>query len=395
MLSCYSIAVLRQCSRHLTVTIKSLEASLTIPRIGQCSKFASNIVAQKKEFDYSLGVRLQAVETKSTESDSRADQRIVENDEYDQEIIDIDLAMEKLKKDRPGPLDPCDSDLSHIVPDFPASFNFAAYANESPMIQKLAQLGVNFAKIEKRKGLMKFLLPLDFEKDMKYHITFLTDCGVPTDYLGEFITKNPLIFKEQLDDLYTRIRYLSAHNFKPDMITRIVMKNPYWVMFSTKRIDTRLGYFQETFGLSGNEVRNLATRLPKLITYNMNHIHVNTFAVKEEMGFDNRQTKILICNYPGIWTKNRSFVVQVFDYVHNTMKLSHDAITQQPLILTCRLHRIKQRHMFLEKLNRAQYDPEKPLYVPLQGLVLKSDSDFSMEFAKVPVETFNKFLKTL
>ncbi|XP_046428381.1 transcription termination factor 3, mitochondrial [Neodiprion fabricii] len=395
MFSCHSIAVLRRCGRHLTLNMKTLEVSLTIPTISQCSKFATDIVDQKKVIDYSLVNQLQASEAKSTDSVPKLDHRTVANYEYDDEILDVDLLMEKLKRDRPGPLDPCDSDLSHLGPYLPATFNFAAYANKSPMIQKLAELGVNFAKIEKRNGLMKFLLPLDFEKDMKYHIRFLNDCGVPADYLGEFLTKNPLIFKEHLDDLYTRIRYLSAHNFTPDMITRIVMKNPYWVMFSTKRIDARLGHFQKTFNLSGKEIRKLATRLPKLITYNMNHVNGNTFAVKEEMGFEDYQTKILLLNHPSIWTKNRSFVVEVFDYVHNIMKLSHDAITQQPLILTCRLHRIKQRHMFLKKLDRAQYDPEKPLYVPLRSIVLDSDSDFCMEFAKMPVETFNRFLKSL
>lgn len=43
---------------------------------------------------------------------------------------------------------------------------------------------------------------------------------------------------------------------------------------STEKIDQRLGHFQKTFKLTGNEVRNLAVKRPRLITYHMAHIQV-------------------------------------------------------------------------------------------------------------------------
>jgi len=43
---------------------------------------------------------------------------------------------------------------------------------------------------------------------------------------------------------------------------------------STEKIDQRLGHFQKTFKLTGNEVRNLAVKRPRLITYHMSHIQV-------------------------------------------------------------------------------------------------------------------------
>lgn len=343
------------------------------------------------------------------------------NSEDDFESID---KLIDVKEKRPGPLDTCTEDLSHIGNTFSPSFNFAAYADKSETIRKLFELGVDFSKIEKRKGLAKFLMPLDFERDMKLHIRFLNDCGVPPEQLGEFLTKNPLIFKEDLDDLHTRIRYLGAHKFSPAMIMRIVTKNPYWVMFSTKRIDTRLGHFQREFQLSGKEIRMLATKQPRLITSRMSDVVANTFAVREEMGFDKLETKQILLKKPRIWMKSeyeidfdsvfkipnfqisliydlqihfsgRSHVVECFDYAHNIMKLPHSLISEQPEILTCRLHRLKQRHMFLETQGRAQYDPKKPMYVSLKTLVSNSDAEFSIDIAKAPVETYNMFLKTL
>lgn len=60
---------------------------------------------------------------------------------------------------------------------------------------------------------------------------FLHDLGVPSDELGHFITINPWIFKEDLDDLQVRVNYLQSKKFSSDMITRIVRKNPRWLVF--------------------------------------------------------------------------------------------------------------------------------------------------------------------
>lgn len=60
---------------------------------------------------------------------------------------------------------------------------------------------------------------------------FLHDLGVPSDELGSFITKSPWIFKEDLGDLQVRVNYLQSKKFSADMITRIVRKNPRWLLF--------------------------------------------------------------------------------------------------------------------------------------------------------------------
>ena len=90
---------------------------------------------------------------------------------------------------------------SHIAPYVEPTFNFASYANKSETLQKLVQLGVELNKLEKRKGIPQYLLRLDFERDMKRHITFLADMNLPTESFGKFITKNPFIFKESISDL--------------------------------------------------------------------------------------------------------------------------------------------------------------------------------------------------
>ncbi|XP_050080729.1 transcription termination factor 3, mitochondrial [Anopheles maculipalpis] len=293
-------------------------------------------------------------------------------------------------------LDPVPDPTSlEIFPNTKPAFNFAAYVNKSDTLQQLVSLGVELHRLEKRKGIPQFVLGLDFERDMKAHIRFLSDVGVPAETLGEFLTKNPLIFKEDLGDLETRTNYLESKRFLPEEIARIVTNNPFWLMLNTKRIDRRLGYFQKTFHLAGSEVRTLATKQPRLITYNLEHVRKNTFTVQEVMGFEKEEVKQLLLSKPRIWMIKTEALQYRFEYIHRRMKLSHAEILQTPDLLLTRDVRIKQRHGFLKFLGKVQYDPKKELYIPLKSLAVGTDEMFVTEVAKSNMECYNRFLKTL
>lgn len=77
------------------------------------------------------------------------------------------------------------------------------------------------------------------------------------------------------------------------------------------------------------------------------------------------------------------------------MEISHEQILQQPIILTFRLHIIKQRHEFLKSLGKTQFDPKLPGYISLDALSTGTDVEFCKNVAKTSIEVFNTFLKTL
>lgn len=77
------------------------------------------------------------------------------------------------------------------------------------------------------------------------------------------------------------------------------------------------------------------------------------------------------------------------------MNIPHDRIVQESTVLHCREIRLKQRHLFLTKLGRAQYDPKKPNYISLKSLVTGTDAFFCTDVAKSSVKAFNIFLKSL
>lgn len=77
------------------------------------------------------------------------------------------------------------------------------------------------------------------------------------------------------------------------------------------------------------------------------------------------------------------------------MSIEPKQIIQDPGILLCRFNRLRQRHRFLQKLGRDQFNPLKPNYVSLNSLVHASDSEFSTDIAKSSIQIFNMFLKSI
>ncbi|XP_046685781.1 transcription termination factor 3, mitochondrial-like [Homalodisca vitripennis] len=230
---------------------------------------------------------------------------------------------------------------------------------------------------------------------MKLHLRFLHDIGLPAEEFGKFITKNPFIFKQQLDDLQVRVNYLEAKKFTTDAITRIVTANPVWLNFSTIEIDKRLGFFQRTFILSGDEVRQLVVLRPRIITYDLGRITVSLYAVKGDMGFNEEEAKALLLKKPKLYDISTKALKERFDYVHNIMEISHEQILQQPSVLLFRNFIVKQRHEFLKTLGKAQYDPKLPGYISLDTLIQgSSDVDFCTNVAKISIDVFNAYLKT-
>jgi len=141
----------------------------------------------------------------------------------------------------------------HITPALPSrSFNLAPYVNESETLRCLVDLGVDLSKVEKNPDVAGYILKMDLQKDVKPYLLFLRTVGIPDDQLGQFITKNPGIFQQDLDHLQVRINYLASKKFSIDAVSRIITKAPDVLSMTTKDLDKQLGYYQKEFKLTGN-----------------------------------------------------------------------------------------------------------------------------------------------
>lgn len=171
--------------------------------------------------------------------------------------------------------DHCDPEyIESLKPSPPPTFNLAAYANTSLILEQMIKLGVDLFNIEKSRNKAEYILSLDFDRDIKDHLIFLHDHGVESCDFGHFITINPYIFKEVIENLRIRIKYLELKKFSKESITRIIVHNPKHLSYSIKEVDAKLGSLQREFDLFGHQIRTILTKLPTIL-----NLHKMEYAV--------------------------------------------------------------------------------------------------------------------
>ncbi|XP_010902317.1 transcription termination factor 3, mitochondrial isoform X1 [Esox lucius] len=277
----------------------------------------------------------------------------------------------------------------------PVSITLKDYVDQSETLRSLVLLGVQLWKLEQRPNVGSMLLKLDFQTDVVPRLTFLRQLGVEDSRLGYLISHNPFILTESLENLQARVAYLRSKKFSAESVASMVSRAPYLLNFSVKRIDNRLGFFQQQLGLSAHKTRDVVARLPRLLCGSLEPVKENLKVCKLEMGFRENELQHIVTVIPKVLTANKRKLTQIFDYIHNTMNIPHNLIVKFPQVLNAKYLRIKERHLFLQYLEKAQYDPAKPNYISLEKLVALPDEAFCTEVASATLEDFELFQKTM
>ncbi|XP_071356542.1 transcription termination factor 3, mitochondrial [Trachinotus anak] len=277
----------------------------------------------------------------------------------------------------------------------PASTSLRHYVDKSETLSKLVQLGVNLWKLEQRPNVGSMLLKLDFNTDVAPRLLFLKEIGVEDARFGYIITHNPFILTESLESLQIRVNYLKSKKFSSETVASMVSRAPYLLNFSVKRLDNRLGFYQQQLNLSASNTRNIVARLPRLLCGSLEPVKENLKVCEIEFGFKQNEIQHIVIAIPKVLTANKRKLTQIFDFLHNTMKVPHHLITKFPQVLNTKYLRIKERHLFLEYLGKAQYDPNLPNYISLDRLASLPDENFCTELAMATLEDFYLFQKTL
>ncbi|KAJ0055021.1 hypothetical protein NL108_008755, partial [Boleophthalmus pectinirostris] len=254
---------------------------------------------------------------------------------------------------------------------------------------------VNLWKLEQRPNVGSMLLRLDYDRDVASKLLFLKDIGVEDSRLGYIISHNPFILTQNFENLETRVNYLKSKKFSLETIASMVSRAPYLLSFSVKRLDNRMGFYQQQLNLSVVNTRNIVSRLPRLLCGSLEPVKENLKVCEIELGFKKNEIQHIVLAVPKVLTANKKKLIQIFDLLHNTMKVPHHLIVKFPQVLNTKYLRVKERHLFLEYLGKAQYDPAQPNYIALDNLVSLPDETFCSELVSVKLEDFYLFQKTL
>ena len=86
---------------------------------------------------------------------------------------------------------------------------------------------------------------------------------------------------------------------------------------------------------------------------------------------------------------------EIFDILHHKMDIPHSLMVVWPKVFDSSPLMLEQRHRFLLKVDRAQYDPKKENYVSLKSLVTTKDDMFCVDIAHASLAEFYNFLKSI
>lgn len=285
--------------------------------------------------------------------------------------------------------------ISIPVPLPPSSSSLRDYVDQSETLSKLVQLGVSLWKLEQRPNVGSLLLRLDFEADVMPKLLFLKGIGVDDSHFGYIISRNPFFLTESLENLETRVNYLVSKKFSLETVASMISRAPYLLNFSVKRLDNRLDFYQQQLNLSVANTRNILARLPRLLCGSLEPVKENLKVCQIELGFKKNEIQHIVLAVPKVLTANKKKLTQIFDWLHNTMKVPHHLIVKFPQVLNTKFLRVRERHLFLEYLGKAQYDPAQPNYIALDLLVSCPDEIFCSDLAAAKLEDFHLFQKTL
>ncbi|UYV65954.1 MTERFD1 [Cordylochernes scorpioides] len=286
--------------------------------------------------------------------------------------------------------------LNTLCPQPSVSFNLASFINRSATLKRMVDLGIDLSFAEFKYPQLKYhLLRLNFEKDVVPLLKFFHGLQLDRSQIVSLLSRNPFLLVESVSNLETRVNYLRSKNFTKEDINRIITLAKNFLSFQTKDIDSRLGFLQNTFALTGNEVRKSTVMCPRVPLSDQRLINTNIHLMEDEFTLNFYQRKQLYLGMPKLYTLSKSNLLNRFELFTRDLKVPADLVVRQADVLLWRQRRISQRHQYLTQLGRAQYDPNEPCYVSLRALVTWRDPEFCQQVAKTSEEEFHKFLKTL
>jgi len=283
-----------------------------------------------------------------------------------------------------------------VKPNLQPSFNFASYVNDSPLLTELVSLGVNLTKWEKGQ-IPDEVIQLDLKRDLAPIVRHLRKLGIDDDkVIGKILTQNPYILINGLSQFKEQTDYFQKKKFTTEQLTVIMKGAPQLFSRRVESIDARLGFFQQSYSLTGDQLRETIAQHPELFRMKLDWVKKVNFFMNKTLMFKPNEIRELFITVPSIFTLKPDTLDRRFNQLHNVMMIPHQSLVKFPHLLTIPLIIVKQRHKFLKTIDKAVYDPLEAGYTSLTAFTGEfSDERFATEIARVDYETYRDFLKTL
>ena len=220
-----------------------------------------------------------------------------------------------------------------MKPNLQPSFTFAAYVNESPILKELIHLGVDLTKWEKGR-IPDEIVAMEPDLHLKPIVRHLRRLGVRDDRdVGKILVQNPFILINGLSTFKEKTDYFARKKFTEDQLVNIMKKAPQLFSRTVESIDARLGFFQTSYSLTGDQIRETVASHPELFQMKLSGVKKVNFHMNKFLGFKPNEIRELFVTVPSIFTMNPQNLQRRFDQLHTGMMIPHQSLVKFPYLL--------------------------------------------------------------
>nr|XP_031535542.1 transcription termination factor 1, mitochondrial isoform X2 [Vicugna pacos] len=198
--------------------------------------------------------------------------------------------------------------------------------------------------------------------NLENNIKFLYSVGLTRKCLGRLLTNAPRTFSNSLDLNKQMVQFLQevclslGHNDPTDFVRKIILKNPFILIQSTKRVKANIEFLQSAFNLNNEELLVLICGPgAKILDLSNDCARRNYTNVKEKLfslGCTAEEVQKFVLNYPGlIFLGEKKFSDKIDCLMEE--KISISQIIENPRILDSSISTLKSR---IKELVNAGYN---------------------------------------
>uniref|UniRef100_A0A7N9I9G1 Transcription termination factor 4, mitochondrial n=1 Tax=Macaca fascicularis TaxID=9541 RepID=A0A7N9I9G1_MACFA len=225
-------------------------------------------------------------------------------------------------------------------------------------------------------------------------ISSLLDMGFSNAHINELLSIQPGASLQQLLDIISEFILLGLN---PEPVYVVLKKSPQLLKLPIMQMRKRSSYLRK-LGLGEGKLKRVLYCCPEIFTMRQQDINDTVRLLKEKCLFTAQQVTKILHSCPSVLREDLGQLEYKFQYAYFRMGVKHPDIVKSEY-LQYSLTKIKQRHIYLERLGRYQ-TPDKKGQTQIPNPLVKdifrvSEAEFLARTACSSVEEFEVFKKLL
>ncbi|XP_058554744.1 transcription termination factor 4, mitochondrial isoform X2 [Neofelis nebulosa] len=225
-------------------------------------------------------------------------------------------------------------------------------------------------------------------------ISALLDMGFSDIHVNELLSMWPSVPPQQLLDIISELILLGLN---PEPLYVALKKSPELLKLPIMQMRKRSSHLRK-LGLGEGKLKTVLLCCPEIFTMHQRDIDSIVGVLKEKCLFTVQQVTKILHRCPYVLQEDPGELEYKFQYAYFRMGVKHADVVRTDL-LQYSITKIKQRHVFLERLGRYQTPDKKgQTQVPnplLRDILRVSEAEFLARTACSSAEEFEVFKKLL